>query len=565
MTESWLSRPAVLASAEFVRINALPRRVWDFDGPEAAELAARMTELLRAPGGTMTLKPVQAAALFEAWRMRGLLGCLGVGAGKTLMFFLLTTVLEAERPVLLLPAKLADEKTKKEFLHYAQHWRIKMPRLLSYELLARVQSKTLLEDLRPDLLLCDEAHKLKNTHAAVTRRVKHWRTACPTVPMCVGSGSMTKRSLRDYAHLAKWTLGAGSPLPIRDDTLEEWCFALDGGTNWANRLEPGALLAWADGGTDTEAARRGFQKRLAETPGVIVYHVPQDNIGADIEITGEVLHAPPEMTDAWDHLRGNDARGFRKWELPDGTELVEGCEVYRHARELALGFYYKWRRPGPEPWMNARKAYGQFTREKLKTGRWDSPDEVAKAHPGASEVTDWQGIRSSFEPETTIVWLSMHALHVCAEWLRGGGVCFVEHVLFGQALSVLAKVPFFGRGGLDANGASIEHYQGKACIASLGSNTEGRNLQRYSRMLVTSPVPNGLQLEQLLGREHREGQDADVVEVTVLVGCYEGCAAFWQSVEDARTDTIHQNHKVLMARIDVIELTALPPEKAFQK
>jgi len=557
----FLQRPSVLASSEFLRVNALPRRVWDFDGPEAATLAEQMTALLRTPQGTMSLKPVQAVALFEAWRARGLFGALGVGAGKTLLFFLLPTVLESQRPVLILPAKLADEKTKKEWAQYAAHWRIPAPHLVSYELLARVQSKTLLQDLNPDLVMCDEAHKLKNTHAAVTRRVKAWRKANPTVPLCIGSGSVTKRSIRDYAHLLAWTLGLGSPLPLRDDDLENWAFALDGGTTFANRLEPGALLAWAEGEDltdETAAARRGFQRRLAQTPGVVVYHVPQDNIGAEIEITAQVLMPPPEMTQAWEALRD-------RWELPDGTELVEGCEVYRHARELAKGFYYKWRRPGPDPWMQARKTYGQFTREKLKTGRWDSPDEVAKAFPNAAEVTEWQAIRNTFEPETCIVWLSTHALQVCADWLKGGGVCFVEHVLFAQALAFLAKVPFFGRGGLDANGASIEHFKGKACIASLGSNTEGRNLQHFSRMLVVNPVPNGLQLEQLLGREHREGQEADTVEVTILFGCYEDAAAFWASVNDAKTDTVHNNHKVLMSKIQASEMWELPQEKAFQK
>ena len=374
--------------------------------------------------------------------------------------------------------------------------------------------------------------------------------------MVVASGSITKRSIRDFAHLAVWALGAGAPVPLHYDTLDEWSFALDGGTTFANRIEPGALLKWADGAT-TDAARKGFQTRLGETPGCLVYHVSQDTIGADIQITGHVAETPDNMREAWRGLR--DA-----WTLPDGQECVDVVEIYRHAQELALEFYYKWRVPGPEPWMQARKAWGKFAREKLKTGRWDSPDEVAKAFPGAPELTAWREIRDTFEPDTCIVWLGLGALNYAAEWLKGGGVVFVQHVLFGQALAYLAKVPFFAAQGLDANGQSIEHFQGRACIASAGSNTEGRNLQRFCRMLDMTPVPNNLQAEQKIGRLHREGQESDTVEVCLYLGCRENVSNFWQSVQDARTDTIHNEHKLLIASHDVPALDALPHTKAFE-
>lgn len=576
MVDIFTNRPAVLCSADFVRVNGLPRRVWSDE--QAADLSSDMTKVLRTPHGMQDLRPVQAVALFESFTHEhstpqgtckgGFFGALGVGAGKTLYFMLLATLFGVERYGYLVPAKLAKEKTAKEWSEYAKHWRVgPPPTVVSYELLARVQSKTLLTDLGLQLVGADECHKLKNPSAAVTRRVRHWRQAHQTVPLCVGSGSITKRSIRDYAHLAAWTLGQGAPVPLNHDTLEEWCYALDGGTNFANRIEPGALLAWAEG-SDTASARKGFQRRLAETPGCMVYHVAQDDIGATVNIRAEVLEAPAEMAPAWEALRGwtdKDGTEHGGWELIDGTELVEGCEVYRHARELALGFYYKWRHPGPEPWMVARKAWGQFARENLKGSRFDSPDETAKAYPTAPEWTAWRDIRSTFEPETTIVWLSAHALHLCAEWLKDGGVAFVEHSQFGQALAYTAKVPFFGAQGLDGNGRSIEHFQGKACVASLGSNSEGRNLQRFCRMLITSPVPNNLQLEQLIGRMHREGQEADSVDVTVLFGCYEGAGAFWQSVYDARSDTVHNVHKVLDARLEVPEMWELPKTPAFVK
>jgi hypothetical protein len=159
----------------------------------------------------------------------------------------------------------------------------------------------------------------------------------------------------------------------------------------------------------------------------------------------------------------------------------------------------------------------------------------------------------------------MHALQAAADWLKAGGICFVEHVLFGQALAYLAKVPYFGAGGLDANGAGIDNFKGKACVASSSSNREGRNLQRFARGLIVSMVPNNLQAEQLLGRLHRPEQEADEVCFDVFLGCYEDAAALWQCVYDARSDTIHTDHKILVADLQAPDMLELPQTKAFMK
>ena len=70
-------------------------------------------------------------------------------------------------------------------------------------------------------------------------------------------------------------------------------------------------------------------------------------------------------------------------------------------------------------------------------------------------------------------------------------------------------------------------------IASIGSNAEGRNLQAWHRNLVMAPPPQGRTWEQLLGRTHRSGQEADEVLVTVYLGCLEQLEAFRQATWDA--------------------------------
>lgn len=78
-SKSAFARTSVTKSAELRRILALPRRVWE---EKAQELVPALSEYLRAPGGTQTLRPVQAISLVEMHDFGGLLGIIRVGGGK---------------------------------------------------------------------------------------------------------------------------------------------------------------------------------------------------------------------------------------------------------------------------------------------------------------------------------------------------------------------------------------------------------------------------------------------------------------------------------------------------
>src|SRR5262249_13680283 len=151
----------------------------------AAEMARRLTQELRVPGGTLELRPVQAIALTEIRACGGLLAPIRVGAGKTLISLLAGSVVGARRPVLLVPAKLRD-KTERDMRAARRHFRVP-PNLqvVSYELMGRVNQAELLEEIKPDLLICDEVHRIKNPRAAVTKRVMRYlaKGACTLVAM----------------------------------------------------------------------------------------------------------------------------------------------------------------------------------------------------------------------------------------------------------------------------------------------------------------------------------------------------------------------------------------------
>ncbi len=251
-------------------------------------LALELTDWLKTPQGTMQLRPVQAAALADAHDFGGLLAPQRVGAGKTILSLLVAEVLDAERPLLIIPAKL-KRKTEIDIAQLKQHWRFKRPKIVTYEWLGRVQAAPMEDDkgnvlkpgfldkLNPDLIVGDEIHKLKNLRAAVTRRVGRYMEAHPETKFIGMSGTITKRSLRDYAHLAEWALGKIAPVPLSWPILSEWADCLDEDIDATNRLAAGALIQLCNdeekkalkNEDPVSVIRRAYRRRLVETPGVV--------------------------------------------------------------------------------------------------------------------------------------------------------------------------------------------------------------------------------------------------------------------------------------------------------
>ena len=588
---------AIPMSQEWQRINALPWRTWTI--AEGKEISDRLSPALKTPAGRQSLMPIQAVYLKEAWELAqdgyGAFGDISVSAGKTLISLFLAQLIDCERPVLYAPAKLLSRpnpnqlsKTEKEILEYSKHWNLKkIPVLRSYESVGVVSGKDSLDELNPDLVILDEAHKLRNPQASRTKRFSRYFKSHPNTKVFALTGSSAKRSIADYAHILDWCLRDRSPAPREQHVVEDWDLCLGEKLDMAfSRLSPGPLMQWARQG-DVEAlgllnaARAAYQRRYSSTKGVICYHVAAEDIGVPIEVNPINLwelpgyHADCTIEQAFDVLRG-------KMELPDGQELVEGVEIYQHAREEKLGFYTKWKYPAPAEWMLKRKAFGSFVRSHLAgNSRYDSPEEVVLAFPLAQEVVEWKAIKDSYKPETIIIWIDSGPVLRCVDWLKEGGIVIVQHVAFGEALAQLAGVPYFGAGGVDARKQSIEHFQGKSCVASMFANGEGRNLHfrehpanpaarlGFKRMLLTSVPRNGPELEQVIGRIHRLHCLADKAVVDVLVGCAEDVTTFEQCIRDSEFVRYAGGgvHKILQASIgDFVTTETWPREfSAFSK
>lgn len=538
---------------EFKRITALPRRVWTAEEGEA--LADELTELLRTDHGRMRLRPIQAIALNEIFEVGGLFGPIRVGAGKTLISLLAPIAAESQRPALLIPAALRD-KTERAMRELKEHWQIHgRIRIFSYEQLGTKNHAETLDAYKPDLFVCDECHRLKNYRkAAVARRVRRFFDSHPETKMVALSGTITKRSLLDYAHLLRWCLKDGTPLPTIANVLETWADALDERKGQVKRAHPGVLVNWGPEEIEKprKRARVGYRKRLVETPGVVA--TEESPIDASIVVR---QIAPPPSTaidQAFELLRS-------AWVTPDGHPIADGASMWRHANEIALGFYYVWDPRPPADWLNARSEWAAECRKVLSRSRTVDTEGQLKAMMLGGEVemspnlARWLAVEKDFTPVTVPVWIDDSVVRWIEKWARSNnGIIWVKHRSFGEQLSQELAIPYYSQGGCTEDGRNIlRHPEGQPMIASIDSIRTGHNLQAWCHNLVACPPPNGEQWEQLMGRTHRDGQQADQVTFDVPAFCLEQTEALTQAIADSEytSTTLGVPQKLLLAdRID---------------
>lgn len=542
-------------SSELERVRALHRRVWTDEQGKGA--AAYYTHTLRTTNGTMALRPLQAIALHEIATVGGLFAPIRVGGGKTLLSLLAPAVLRSARPLLILPASLI-EKTRREMAHLMNHWKIpRNVQMVSYEQLGRESASKFLATACPDLILADEAHRLKNKKAGVTRRVARYMHANPHTRFVAMSGTLIKDGLEDCAHLIQWALKSGAPVPLDQGTLMEWCECLNPSDNSFHKVEPGPLLTLAPEAHNPldlpiEAARKAFRARLLSTPGVV--SSGDDHVACSIYISA-LPYNPSEITEA------NFRKLREEMETPDGWALSQAVDVWRHARELALGLHYVWDPRPPMEWLEARRDWAKFVREVLSHSK-KLDTELQVAH--ACEAGDlsrhtwdaWKAIKPTFVANSKPVWHDDTALDLCAKWAadKVPGIIWCEHGFFARELARRTGLSYFGQEGLDASGRAIEAADpGLSLIASAKANATGRNLQAWRRNLLTAPPAGAPMWEQLLGRTHRDGQKADEVTAEFLLGCREHYESFTNALDAAKAIEQMTGHsqKILLADVSI--------------
>jgi len=551
---------AVPDSAELARILALPTRPAELPAPEIVQA---FSALFVRPGSAFALWPIQVWALCEMAECGGLFGPISVGEGKTVVSYLAPTMLRAKRPLLLIPAHLR-EKTRRDFDELSSSLLGPKPgtyRIESYQRLAMASQADALELYAPDLIVCDEAQSLKNTASACTRRLKRYLESedgpGKSARFVALSGTITKRSLMDYVHLLRWSLRALSPIPRHAQDASPWAGAVDEQAAGGRRIYPGALVKL---GTQAErdllgtaflplekqlaTVREVYRRRLTSTRGVV--STVHQSLAVGLHVREWQISAPVECLQAWKDLR-------ETWTLPPaggfpGVECMDGIAIGRAARELSLGFFYRWKIPGPREWMDARRAWAGYVRKILTHSQtWDTEFQVVQAldkglHiPHAAEgrevLATWRAIRETFTPEPMAEWLSDAPALACAAWgAESPGVLWTEHTAFAERLLGLSGLPYYGPEGLDARTGQniLDADPTRSMILSRPANMTGRNLQAWSRNLWTALPPTGQIAEQVIGRTHRQGQRAELVTVDVLSACWEHARGVEKIRGDAR-------------------------------
>lgn len=542
----------VQATEDYWRVMSLPRRT--YQPHEVAWLQAEMDRKMRHATGTMALLPTQAIALYELGRVGGLFGPVGVGEGKTAISLLAPLMLNSKRPLLLAPASLL-EKTRRDQRRYAMHFKVPNYSILrSYEMLSHPRSATLLDQLRPDLIVADEAHKLKNRRAIGTGRVIDWMRRHPETRFVALSGSITRRSLKDYWHIVQWCLRAGAPVPLLWSVLEEWADAID--QKDGGEKPPGVLLHMCSADEyrmpHPKGVRQGFRRRLVETPGVVA--TSDEDVTCSIEVR-EVVADMPET------LRAELIKMRATWATPNGETFADPLSMWRHMQEMAHGFFGSWQPAAPLEWLTVRRDWYAMLRYLVDCkGSGASPVHVIRdvdlgRNPEAKPLLEaWRAIEPTFTPNPVPIWLSDYLIRFVGRWLKGREptLVWIDQIPFGEALAVHTGLPFYRAGGYEWRSKKFIDDQpgGSHIILSAASNSDGRNLQdRWCRNLIVNPHSDNKRWQQQIGRTHRRGQEADTVECDLIFACEEQRLALAKARRDAYyvVDSISNRQKLLIA------------------
>lgn len=593
---------AIGPSPDLTRILALPRRkplnLDDPNDPQVLALVARMNARLGRKNDRCTchlhrrpcltsLKPAQAWALSEIAETGGLVGPIGVGHGKTGLGILAPMVLPGCRTaVLLIPPNLR-EQLKREYDLWSQHFHVPSIRhggsegtiisgrpvihVVPYSLFSRPESTTLLESILPDVIIADEGHKLRDRKTATAGRVIRYMVKHPDTRFLAWSGTIAKGSVTDFTHLTAFALREGSPVPLDPNTAAAWATALD---PLPVRAAPGALRQLGEG-----PIADVFGRRLAETKGWVA-----TKAGAVSNALTLRERKAPEMPAA---LRKALANMRSSWTRPDGEELVDALQVAKSARELALGFFYRWRFPRGEPedlirrWYAARKVWHRELRERLERPEEHLDSEMlctnaaARALDGyvgplptwnARTFKAWRDVRDQVAPVPDTVWLddppagfeaipgADYLVRDAGEWARKHrGIVWYEHEAFGARVAADFGIPRHA-GGIGAEQRILAEDGSRSILASIKAHGTGRDgLQRVFHEQLVVPMPSsGDGNEQLLGRLHRIGQEADEVTTWTYRHVPEFVDGIDKALEQARflKATLGSDQKLLVATVE---------------
>jgi len=255
------------------------------------------------------LLPAQASMVLQYVNYGGLFGGAAAGDGKTLTSLLIENLAfrgqhtdKCRKILHLLPSNLIDQlkrdikwaRHKIHFttpVHFISDYKNPEDRLnlakngeegvyvLGYGMLSGKYTEEIIHLIGPDLIVADECHTLTNRKSARTRRVMNYLTKNPYTKLVLLSGTICRKTIKEYHHLIIYSLKDNAPVPGHWPQAETLSIALEGVGDFFPAAEvrlakPLAVWAdeeWFENITDNiDGLRRAYNKRLRTCPGVYI-------------------------------------------------------------------------------------------------------------------------------------------------------------------------------------------------------------------------------------------------------------------------------------------------------
>jgi len=437
--------------------------------------------------------------------------------------------------------------------------------IFPYSLLSTVDAIDNLNEINPGLIICDEVHLVKNRKAVRTKRLFNF--IHEHKPEVVGvSGTITSKGLEDYWHVIRACLHELAPVPLTAMIARDWAGIINANAVFleTKQLKPMLpLLSWArrffpeeEYYENTTGIRKAFQKRLVTAPGVVA--TSDEEIGTSLVLENKRVK-DYKNSENWDLLSELISNVQDDYITPAGDEIDHAIHTFKWLYELSSGFYNNLVWPDPEIYAKRKKistreatrnialakehhaASQEYTKELrnflivgAKPG-YDSPLLVGLeiARNGAKNVGQklarlWEIVKSMefegmpirdsvqirvcpYKRDDAVSW----AMDLKKKFKNKGGIIWIYHQEMGRwihegLLEAGIDDALYCEAGAVHNASILAPENGKRIlVASWPAHGESKNLQHFQHVYFAQWPRNAKGAEQILGRVHRNGQEAD--------------------------------------------------------
>lgn len=375
--QSHLQNSAEMSVAqEILRICNLPII------PEPTEEEIDIVSRWYCPGGTWRLFPEQVKAMMEFHNYGSILCPIKVGGGKTWISVMVANdayVHFGKRKILLMnPPKLINQLCETELPLYRRHMSINVPfywltketkakrmlsaksgragvYVLSYSMISRGEGSELMHAIEPDLIIGDEIHRIASDKPSARNRRFREIVRIHEPNLVSMSGTLTKKTPKNYHHIAVNTLQERCFMPRPSGCADAWSTIIDSSASSIDEFNPSSapqpgpirpLIEWAKANFPNEewkgnliGFRNAYKRRMETCPGVVASDSEEG--GTPLRISNLKL----DMKDCasrpgWEHLQKLISTLVNDWVAPNGDEIDHAMHIWRWRYELeGFGFY----------------------------------------------------------------------------------------------------------------------------------------------------------------------------------------------------------------------------------